>query len=98
MHLHPTVACISDSRTILRTSMWPAANKDSEWRQFSVDKSLEAIAKGDVDQRFQIMSTFIISIALERFGIKEQYEQSPPRQLDQIQTDRRFGSPNIDKS
>lgn len=57
-----------------RRVLWPAANKASEWRQFDedVDAALEATAKGDADQRLQTMSTFIISIASERFGAKDQ--------------------------
>lgn len=57
-----------------RWILWPAANKESEWQQFDedVDKALEATAKGDVDQRLKTLSTFIISIAFDRFGTKEQ--------------------------
>ncbi|XP_056127556.1 uncharacterized protein LOC130105540 [Rhinichthys klamathensis goyatoka] len=57
-----------------RRFLWPAANKESVWRQFDedVDAALEATAKGGVDQRLRTMSTFIISIASERFGAKEQ--------------------------
>ncbi|KAI4881123.1 hypothetical protein NFI96_020515 [Prochilodus magdalenae] len=55
--------------------LWPAANKESEWHQFDVDvdSALEVTAKGDVDQRLRTMSSFIISIASNRFGIKEQH-------------------------
>ncbi|XP_061902037.1 uncharacterized protein LOC133649222 [Entelurus aequoreus] len=57
-----------------RRILWPAANKESEWKQFDEDVStaLEATAKGNVDQRLKTMSTFIIGIASDRFGIKEQ--------------------------
>lgn len=57
-----------------RQVLWPAANKESEWRQFDedVDAALEATAKDNADQRLQTMSTFIISIASERFGAKDQ--------------------------
>lgn len=54
---------------------WPAANKESKWQPFDegADTALQATGKGDVDQRLNTMSTFIISIALDRFGIKEQH-------------------------
>lgn len=53
--------------------MWPADNKESEWHLFDedVDSALEVTAKVDVDQRLKTMSMFIISIASDRFGIKE---------------------------
>lgn len=55
-----------------RRVLWPAANKESEWRQFDedVDATLEAACRGEVDQRLQLMSKLIISIGAERFGIK----------------------------
>lgn len=57
-----------------RQVLWPAVNQESEWLQFDedVDATLEATAKCDVEQRLQTMSTLIISIASERFGVKEQ--------------------------
>lgn len=38
-----------------------------------VDPALEVTAKGDVDQRLRTMSTFILSIVSDRFGIKKQH-------------------------
>lgn len=35
------------------------------------DKMLEATAKGDVERRMQTMTTIIVSMAAERFGIEE---------------------------
>lgn len=56
-----------------RRILWPADNKESEWHRFDedVDSALEVTAKVDVDQRLKTMSMFIISIASDRFGIKE---------------------------
>ncbi|KAL7856411.1 hypothetical protein AOLI_G00200150 [Acnodon oligacanthus] len=52
---------------------WPQAYKEKEWLQFDEDADtiLEAIAKGDADQRLQNMTTIIISLAAERFGLEE---------------------------
>lgn len=36
-----------------------------------MDKILKVIARGDADQRLQTMCSIIISIATERFGLKE---------------------------
>lgn len=36
-----------------------------------VDKVLEATAKGDAERRMQTMSTIIVSMAVERFGVEE---------------------------
>ena len=57
-----------------RRILWPAANKESEWCLFDVDvdAALEGTAKGDVDQRLRTMSSFVMNIAADRFGIKEQ--------------------------
>lgn len=52
--------------------MWPAAKTEWQWFDEDVDTALEATAKGDVDQRLNTMSTFIIRIASDRFAIKEQ--------------------------
>ncbi|RXN24139.1 reverse transcriptase [Labeo rohita] len=56
-----------------RRVLWPAAHKETEWRQFDedVDGALEASSKGSVDQQLQTMCTFIICIGAERFGIKQ---------------------------
>lgn len=40
--------------------------------QSDTDTALEATAESDVDQRLNTLSTFSISIASDRFGIKEQ--------------------------
>lgn len=36
-----------------------------------VDKVLEATAKGDAERRLQTMTTIIVSMAVERFGVEE---------------------------
>ncbi|XP_038147774.1 uncharacterized protein LOC119787807 [Cyprinodon tularosa] len=71
--LHALPATPQSRASEHRQILWPAANKESEWLQFDkdVDSALEVTAKGDVDQRLKTMSTFIISIASDRFGIKE---------------------------
>ncbi|KAL7833617.1 hypothetical protein AOLI_G00285770 [Acnodon oligacanthus] len=56
-----------------RRVKWPQAYKEKEWLQFDedADNILEAIANGDADQRLQNMTTIIISLAAERFGLEE---------------------------
>lgn len=56
-----------------RQVKWPQANKEKEWLQFDedTDSILEAIAKGEADRRLQTMTTIIISLAAERFGLEE---------------------------
>ncbi|KAK0145691.1 hypothetical protein N1851_015413 [Merluccius polli] len=58
-----------------RRVKWPSANKGKEWCQFEedVDQVLEATARGDADQKLRTMCTMIVSIAVERFGTKEQH-------------------------
>nr|XP_055028991.1 uncharacterized protein LOC129418090 [Misgurnus anguillicaudatus]XP_055035306.1 uncharacterized protein LOC129423146 [Misgurnus anguillicaudatus] len=65
---HATPSKPSEHRRVL----WPAANKEAEWQQFDedVEATLEASCRGEVDQRLQLMSTLIITIGAERFGIK----------------------------
>lgn len=83
-----------------RQVLWPAANKEPEWHQLDedVDAALEATARGDVEQRLQTMSTLIITIASERFGIKEQHARktsvrlNPNRRQEKITQLRREGS------
>ncbi|XP_073731592.1 uncharacterized protein [Misgurnus anguillicaudatus] len=52
---------------------WPAANKEGEWLKFDEDLNqvLEATARGNADQKLRAMSTMIISIGAERFGVKK---------------------------
>ncbi|CAJ1076456.1 uncharacterized protein LOC119779116 [Xyrichtys novacula] len=56
-----------------RRVKWPQANKEHEWRQFDrdADSILEVTAKGEVNRRLEIMTTIIISLAAERFGLEE---------------------------
>ncbi|XP_049337547.1 uncharacterized protein LOC125802987 [Astyanax mexicanus] len=64
-----------------RQVLWPAANKETEWRQLDedVDATLEAVSKGGVSQRLQLMSSLIISIGTERFGIKQPKTKNPSK-------------------
>ncbi|KAJ8333365.1 hypothetical protein SKAU_G00422610 [Synaphobranchus kaupii] len=51
---------------------WPEANE--EWRlQFDedADSILEAMAKGEADRCLQTMTTIIVSLAAERFGLEK---------------------------
>lgn len=54
--------------------LWPTADKDAAWRQFyeDVDAALEAVAKGDADQKLRTMSTLITTFGAETFGHKIQ--------------------------
>ncbi|KAJ8348797.1 hypothetical protein SKAU_G00273860 [Synaphobranchus kaupii] len=56
-----------------RRVKWPQANKEKEWLQFGEDGDsiLEATAKGEADRRLQTMTTIIVSLAAERFGLEE---------------------------
>lgn len=56
-----------------RRVKWPPASNKSEWHQFGedVDGILEATMRGGADRKLQMMTTMIISIATERFGIAE---------------------------
>ncbi len=52
-----------------RQVQWPSANNEEMWLQFDEDEQvLEAIARGDADQRLRTMCTMIVSIATKRFG------------------------------
>lgn len=55
-----------------RRVKWPAANS-REWTRLDedVDKSLEAISKGDAGHRLQTMCSLIMSIGAERFGVEQ---------------------------
>ncbi|KAL7891878.1 hypothetical protein AOLI_G00013540 [Acnodon oligacanthus] len=63
-----------------RQVKWPQAYKEKEWLQFDEDADtiLKAIAKGDADQRLQNMTTIIISLAAERFGLEEKRSGNLP--------------------
>ncbi len=51
---------------------WPRSSKSAVWRQFDedLDQILERTAKGDVDRRLKTMTSIIVSIVAERFGIE----------------------------
>lgn len=52
---------------------WPQAHKEMEWSQFDEDTDaiLEAAAKGGAHQHLQTMTTIIVSLGAERFGLEE---------------------------
>jgi len=56
-----------------RRIRWPQACKTTEWQKFDedVDKVLEATAKGNAERRLQTITTLIVSMAVERFGVEE---------------------------
>ncbi|XP_061772124.1 uncharacterized protein LOC133562186 [Nerophis ophidion] len=63
-----------------RRVKWPQASKEKEWLQFDEDADtiLETTAKGDADRRLKTMTTIIISLAAERFGLEEKRAAKPP--------------------
>lgn len=52
---------------------WPQSSKKAVWHQLEedVDQILEGTAKGDVDRWLKTMTSIIVDIAAERFGLKE---------------------------
>ncbi|KAK0148843.1 hypothetical protein N1851_010754 [Merluccius polli] len=72
----PNPCRLSEQRRV----KWPQANKEKEWLQFDEDADtiLEATAKGDADRRLQTMTTIIISLAAERFGLEEKKAANVP--------------------
>ncbi|XDV27663.1 hypothetical protein PO909_031163 [Leuciscus waleckii] len=65
-----------------RRVKWPAAN-NKEWLKLDedVDKCLESISKGSVDQKLQTMCTIIMNMGAERFGVEERRGDSNPAKL-----------------
>ncbi|XP_061733213.1 uncharacterized protein LOC133536595 [Nerophis ophidion] len=63
-----------------RRVKWPQASKEKEWLQFDEDADtiLETTAKGDADRRLKTMTTIIISLAVESFGLEEKRAAKPP--------------------
>jgi len=57
---------------------WPQAYKEMVLLQFDKDAILEAMAKGEADRRFQSMTTSIVSLAAERFGLEERSAAKHP--------------------
>lgn len=55
------------SRVVLHRIKWPPVSKRSGWLQFDEDVSniIQAIDKGDADSRLKMMTTIILSYALE---------------------------------
>ncbi|RXN22987.1 reverse transcriptase [Labeo rohita] len=63
-----------------RRVKWPAAN-NKEWLKLDedVDKCLESISKGSVDQKLQTMCTIILNMGAERFGVEERRDSNPAK-------------------
>ena len=63
-----------------RRIRWPQASKTAEWQKFDEDADmvLEVTAKGDVERRLQTMTTIIVSMATERFGVEEERAAKQP--------------------
>lgn len=59
---------------------WPAAN-DKDWLMLDedVDKRLESISKGSVDQKLQTMCAIIINMGAQRFGVEERGDSKPEK-------------------
>lgn len=65
-----------------RRVKWPGAN-NKEWLKLDedVDKCLESISKGSVDQKLQTMCTIIMNMGAERFGVEERRGDRNPAKL-----------------
>lgn len=65
-----------------RRVKWPAAN-NKEWLKQgeNVEKCLEAISKGNVDQKLQTMCSIIMNMGAERFCVEERQGASNPAKL-----------------
>lgn len=65
-----------------RRVKWPVANS-KEWTKLEedVDKILETISKGNVDQKLQTMCSLIMNIGAERFGEEQKRGASNPAKL-----------------
>lgn len=59
-----------------RRIRWPQASRTAEWQKDS-DKILEVTYKGDVERRLQTMTTIVVSMAAERFGLTPALHQEP---------------------
>uniref|UniRef100_A0A3B1JAJ2 Reverse transcriptase domain-containing protein n=1 Tax=Astyanax mexicanus TaxID=7994 RepID=A0A3B1JAJ2_ASTMX len=64
---------------------WPQACKTAVWQQFDEDANsvLDATAKGDADRRLQTMTTIIVRLAVERFGVVEKRIGGAPFTMNQ---------------
>ncbi len=51
----------------------PQASKTTEWQKFDkdADRMLEATGKGDVEKQLHTMTTIMVNMAAERFGVEE---------------------------
>ena len=72
LHLVRRRRCQARSHPIVaytRLIKWPAASMTSLWQKFDddVDQILEGMAKGESDKKLQVMTTTIVSMAVERF-------------------------------
>ena len=62
-----------------RQFKWPAASMTSLWQKFDddVDQILEGMAKGESDKKLQVMTTTIVSMAVERFDeVEKNYSRT----------------------
>ena len=68
-----------------RMIRWPRAFKTAEWQKFDeeMDMVLEATAKGDVEKRLRTMTTIMVNMVAERFGVKEKRGAKQPYKKNQ---------------
>lgn len=64
----PTVSMNSYSKK--KWIRGPQASRRAEWQKF-VSGVQEVTAKGDVEPRLQTITTIIVNMAAEKFGVKE---------------------------
>lgn len=78
LHMVQTVPSVRQSEH--RRIRWPHACKTKEWQKFDddADKVLEATAKGHVERRLWTMTTIVVSMAAERFGVEEERGAKQP--------------------
>lgn len=68
----------SNRQSEKRRIRWPQASKTAEWQTFDEDADKEVTAKGDVERRLKTMTTIIVCMAAERFGVEEERAAKQP--------------------
>ena len=61
-----------------RRVKWPQASKEKCCSNEDVDSIMEETAKREADRRLQSMTTIIVSLAAERFGLEENKAAKAP--------------------
>ncbi|KAI8506911.1 hypothetical protein Bbelb_153500 [Branchiostoma belcheri] len=78
-NLHAPLASSQGRMAEQQRVKWPASSS-KEWSQFDqdVDKILESVSRGSVDQKLRSMGTIIMSMGVERFGAKQRGKARDP--------------------